>query len=163
LQPLYGNEAWNGYFKFAFVRNPWDRLVSWWSMINGARPLFEAGQPLNRFQSFVLERARTFEEFLDRCDEEVVDPDGRKWIYRNQIEYLTDEAGQLMVDFVGRFETLTQDFETVRQKLGVVQVLPTENRSGHDHYTQYYSSAMAENVGRRYERDIARFGYRFGC
>src|SRR5271169_1046605 len=83
LRELYGVDVWNTYFKVAFVRNPWDRLVSWWSMIDANRAALAHGYPLNKFQRFILERATTFEEFLENCDEEIVDSDGRKWIYRN--------------------------------------------------------------------------------
>ena len=111
---------WRTYFKFAFVRNPWDRLVSWWAMINRNAALAAQGnQPLNGFQRFIIERARTFDEFLVKCDEEFHDVDGLKWIYRNQIDYLTDWSGVLLVDFVGRYETLERDFHEVVGRLGL--------------------------------------------
>src|ERR1017187_9434391 len=71
LRELYGADVWQSYFKFAIIRNPWDRLVSWWSMIDANRAALSAGNPLNRFQRFVLERATTFEEFLENCDKEI--------------------------------------------------------------------------------------------
>src|SRR5262245_23839746 len=51
------------YFKFAFVRNPWERLVSWYSMIvqySKNRPR----QSLDRLWQYALETARSFEEFI---------------------------------------------------------------------------------------------------
>lgn len=159
LRELYGADSWNAYFKFAFVRNPWDRLVSWWSMIDADR----AGTHLNRFQRFILEKAATFEEFLEKCDEEIVDTDGPKWIYRNQLDYLTDSSGRQIVDFIGRFETLQQDFDVIsRRVLGESAPLPHANRSQHSHYCDYFTPALAEKVERRFERDIKTFGYVFG-
>ena len=52
------------------------------------------GHSLNKFHRFILAKATTFEEFLENCDEEIIDSDGRKWIYRNQIDYLTDASGR---------------------------------------------------------------------
>jgi hypothetical protein len=63
LRELYGTDVWQSYFKFAFVRNPWDRLVSWWSMIDANRNLLSTGEPLKEFQRFVLKRANTFYAF----------------------------------------------------------------------------------------------------
>jgi hypothetical protein len=164
LRAVYGDKLWNEYFKFSFVRNPWDRLVSWWCMIEGSRALYERGTPLNNFQTFVLTRAKTFAEFLENCDQEIVDSDGRKWIYRNQLEYLVDEKGAYLVDFVGRFESLARDFEYVTTKvIGQPLQIPHTNRSEHRHYTEYYTPALAEKVARRYARDIAEFGYEFGA
>lgn len=163
LRPLYGLAVWGSYFKFSIVRNPWDRLVSWWSMIDRQREAYNAGSRFNVFQDFVLERARTFEEFLERCDVEVDDNDGRKWIYRNQVDYLTDEDGGLMVDFVGRFESLGNDFSVISERIGRPLTLPHMNQGRHDHYVQYYTPAMADKVGQRFERDIAMFQYKFGA
>ena len=162
LRQRYGEHDWNSYYKFSFVRNPWDRLVSWWAMINGARPRLEQGLPLNKFQKFVLTRAKTFAEFLENCDEEIPDADGNKWIYRNQVDYLTDDAGTSMVDFVGRFEQISADFGHVAQMIGQPHLtLPHTNQSSHAHYSTYYTPAMAEKVGVRYARDLFAFGYGF--
>jgi hypothetical protein len=163
LLALYGANVWQSYFKFAFVRNPWDRLVSWWSMIDANRTALSAGKPLNKFHRFVLERAATFEEFLENCDEEIVDADGRKWIYRNQVDYLTDLSGKQMVDFIGRFERLPEDYALIAGKIpGGLAPLPHVNRSKHRHYSAYFTPALAEKVARRYQHDIEAFGYFFG-
>jgi Sulfotransferase family len=162
LRKIYGEDVWRKAFKFSFVRNPWDRLVSWWANIDANRPAMAAGRPLNKFHYFVLERATTFEEFLENCDEEIIDSDGRKWIYRNQSDYLTDASGKMLVDFVGRFETLQQDYAFISKKIGSTAPLPHTNRSTHGPYTDYYTQAMAAEVARRYRADIERFGYVFG-
>lgn len=159
LRALYGPALWQSYFKFAFVRNPWDRLVSWWEMI---RRNVSEGRPMNGFQRYVASRARTFEEFICRCDAECRDPDGSKWIYRNQIDYLTDVEGEVMVDFIGRFERLEADFGSIAQRLGLSAVrVPHLNPSSHPSYARYYSSELRDFVTERYARDIAFFGYAF--
>src|SRR5262249_54309820 len=90
LRELYGADCWNSYFKFAFVRNPWDRLVSWWSMINANRAAFSNGAILNKSTGSYLRKQLPSRSFFSNCDEEIVDNDGNKWIYRNQLDYLTD-------------------------------------------------------------------------
>jgi len=163
LRERYGANVWDSYFKFAFVRNPWDRLVSWWSLINGHREAYAKGALLPKFQSFVISRAETFKAFLENCDEDFVDADGPKWIYRNQLDYLTDSSGQLIVDFVGRFERLQQDFELVTQRaLGYPLTLSHSNTSSHGRYSEYYCPGLVEKVRVRFEHDIETFGYVFG-
>ena len=61
-------DIWDNYFRFALVRNPWARLVSWWSMIDHRRQAFMSGVPNNRFMTAVLSRAKTFGEFLRNMD-----------------------------------------------------------------------------------------------
>lgn len=161
LRAVYGQATWDACFKFSFVRNPWDRLVSWWSMIDNGRTA--TTRPPNPFFGYVLERARSFDEFLACCTDEVIDPDGRKHIFRNQIDYLVDESGRIIVDYVGRYERLQEGFDEVCRRLGRASVeLPRTNASRHAHYTEYYSPATAELVARRYAGDIAHFGYQFG-
>ena len=163
MREAHGEAVWNACFKFSFVRNPWDRLVSWWSMVDNARDYVDRAQPPNAFFGYVLERAKSFEDFLLRCDDEIVDSDGRKSIFRNQIDYLVDDDGAIIVDFVGRFERLQESFDEISRHLGRASVeLPRTNASQHAAYTEYYTPAMAEIVARRYARDIEHFGYAFG-
>lgn len=159
LRAIYGPEVWQRYFKLAFVRNPWDRLVSWWEMI---RRNASEGRPMNGFQKYVASRARTFDEFIRHCDADCRDPDGSKCIYRNQLDYLTDADGQIIVDFIGRFERLDTDFGMVAQRLGLSAVsIPHLNRSAHPSYARYYSAETRHMVAEHYRRDIDFFGYSF--
>lgn len=160
LRTLYGPELWQGYFKFGFVRNPWDRLVSWWEMI---RRNVAEGRPMNEFQRYVLSNAATFEDFICKCGAEYRDRDGSKWIYRNQVDYLTDSSGAPLVDFIGRFENLPADFGFVAGRLGLkAGPIPHINRSNRRVYAEYYTDELRDIVAHRYARDIAAFGYEFG-
>lgn len=142
------------------VRNPWDRLVSWWSMIDAQRQAFDRGQRFNNFQDYILKTARTFEEFLTRAIRDIPDLDGQKSILRNQIDYLVDEQGRLIVDFVGRFETLENDFQTVcRRIFGGPRKLPHVNTSAHAAYQEHYTDDLAALVAQRFARDVQLFGY----
>jgi hypothetical protein len=71
LREIYGEAVWDSCFKFSFVRNPWDRLVSWWSMIDNARDYVDQAQPPNAFFGYVLKRTKNFEDFLLRCNDEI--------------------------------------------------------------------------------------------
>jgi hypothetical protein len=162
-----GEIEFSSYFTAAFVRNPWDRLVSWYTMIAQAKPrghllrrLLGSAEP--RLWTYVRDNSTNFEEFLRRCTAEIEDRDGRKSFCRNQIEYLTDEHGRRIVDFVGRYENLEADAGRLFDRLGLTDmVLPRINPSRHRHYSEYYSSDLAALVRERYRSDIEAFGYEF--
>ncbi len=94
------------YFKFAFVRNPWDRLVSWYAMIDQARRKVADGtagpkarRPIkkNNLFKYVLRCGPTFDEFVKNCTE-------KQWVANcyysftfNQLRYLTDKNGEMLV------------------------------------------------------------------
>ena len=162
LKLMYGESVWKECFKFSFVRNPWDRLVSWWSMIDGNRAQIDLATTPNRFFKYVLQNARSFEEFICNCHEEIADSDGVKWVFRNQIDYLTDADGNLLVDFVGRFENLSEDFAIVSERVyNRIKPLPHSNKSQHRAYQSYYSKHTRTIVEEAYRADIRHFGYQF--
>jgi chondroitin 4-sulfotransferase 11 len=138
---------WDSYYKFAFVRNPWDRLVSWHRMC------MEFGE--NKFQSYV--RA-TFPEFSDFIRNEESEPLAKT--RQNQLDLITDDAGNLLVDFVGRFEDLEGDFRKTGLATAGVK-LAHLNKSAHADYRSYYTDETRDIVARRFAKDCEYFGYRF--
>jgi hypothetical protein len=150
-----GRAAYDECLSAAFVRNPWDRLVSWYSMIaQSDRDLL--------LHQYVRENSHDFPSFVHNCTRTVRDYDGTKSLCRNQIDYLVDWRGRLIVDFVGRFEAIEADAGLLFRRLGLEGVrLPRVNPSEHQHYSAYYTDELAAVVAHRYRRDVEAFGYRF--
>lgn len=138
-----GRERFDSYFSFAIVRNPWDWVVSLW------RYMVENQE---RFPDAPFERFNTFDGYVRwRCDGN----------YGFQKKWVCDEDGELMVDFVGRFEHLEEDFAEICRLIGVEANLPHKNPSTHAHYTEYYTPETIELVRKTYRPDIQFFGYEF--
>lgn len=147
LKQYLGDELWHSYYKFAFVRNPWSRLVSWYTMC--------VERPSTPFMWFVKENASCFEEFLHLTY-------GRaKKTTFNQIDYISDENGQVIVDYVGRFETLKEDFAHICKQLQVSVELPHKNRGRGSDYREMYTEETKALVADRFARDVKAFGYKF--
>ncbi len=160
-------DEWADFYKVAFVRNPWDRLVSWYTMIREKgemtwRKRILGKRRYNDLTQYVLANSNSFEEFIYNCTDTIDDIDGRKSIIYNQLDYLSDEGGSLIVDFVGRFENLASDSKKVFEQLGFENAsLPHKNSSKHRNYRTYYTEETREEVRRMYSRDIEFFGYEF--
>lgn len=127
------------YFKFAFVRNPWDRLLSFYFFRKTDRAKIKIPDDLS-LKEFILTESGQ--------------------IKFNQYSYIDgfDENS-----FIGRFENLQRDFNIVCDKIGISrQQLPHTNKTNHKHYTEYYDNEMREIVAEKYAKDIEYFGYEFG-
>ena len=148
LKAYLGDQEWRRYFKFAFVRNPWSRLVSWYNMC--------IERPSNAFMWYVKANARTFDDFLN-----MTDGPAAKTVY-NQVDYVSDDQGELLVDFVGRFETMAADFAHVCERLEINVSLERLNASSPVDYRAYYDERTRQVVAERFQRDIKAFGYEFG-
>lgn len=149
-QAELGERAWRQKFSFAFVRNPWDRLVSQyhWRTRNNRTGL--GTNPLE-FNDWV---AAVFEEQDPRYHDETK-------MFIPQLDWITDDDGQVMVDFVGRFENLAPDFEFICRRLGVRATLPHLNRTEHAPYQSYYRPEIVDVVGNWFHKDIDFFGYTY--
>jgi hypothetical protein len=149
------------------------RLLPWYKRLP-FEMIRHSGKALPRSQRFlrkkhykplwqyVLRHANSFEEFLLNCTDVVHDIDGKRSAMYNQLDYITDERGSIIVDFVGRFENLDRDVSSVIAALGLPsRSLPLVNKSHHRHYSEYYSEETKTLVAERYSRDIQFFGYQF--
>jgi len=148
LKRILSEKNWNGYFKFAFVRNPWERMVSFYfnkdpDLIDEARQ-----QGINLADT-------TFEEFLSRIKQV-------NHVYTlEQHKFIINENGKLIVDFVGRFEDLGNDFKKIYERIGIHAKLGHYNRSVHKPYREYFNDETKEITRKMYEKDIEVFQYEF--
>jgi len=80
-----------------------------------------------------------------------------------QAKFLFDERRYRLVNFVGRFENLDEDFAKVCDKLGLgPQSLPHENAArARRPYRDYYNAQTRALVETLYREDIERFGFTF--
>lgn len=61
---------------------------------------------------------------------------------KNQLDWFTNERGEVIVDYIGRFESLNKDWAYISTQLGIQQSLPHLNINTPDtrkHYTEYYT------------------------
>ncbi len=142
-----GEQHFRSYFKFGFVRNPWDRFVSLYM----------------RDSSAEMRSKMSFEEYVE-CVKYSSSTCVHPVPHVNQLDWLVDPDGNLMVDFVGRFESLERDWTTVADRLGISDKLPHKNarESAKKHYTEYYSENTRRIIQDRFSTDIEYFEYEFG-
>ncbi len=74
---------------------------------------------------------------------------------------LFNEKGEVIVDFVGRFENLADDFAYICQYLGLQATMPYLNKSKHSSYQSYYDKDTRDLISEYFKDDIALFGYDF--
>ncbi len=145
-------EEWAHYFTFSIVRNPWERMVSDYHFFKSAGPhLYPEFSAMERSLTDQANRV-DFNTWL-RANAEILNI--------SQLDYLTDENGDHLVDFVGRFESLGDDFAHICRTLDVDAKLPFVNRVERRHYREYYDVQSVELVGEHSRADIAQFGYTF--
>ncbi|HVZ51734.1 MAG TPA: sulfotransferase family 2 domain-containing protein, partial [Pseudolabrys sp.] len=143
------------YFKFCFVRNPWDRLVSSYFYLRkggaGGQDKVWADRHMPQYADFA--------DFVRRW---VNEDNIRTWVhFQPQHSFVCDESLRTRMDFIGRVETIEADFDHVRRRLDIDATLKFTNSSGHRHYGEYYTDELRERVASVYADDIAIFGYEF--
>ncbi len=142
-------DSWDRYFKFAFVRNPWDRMVSLYHYFL---------QDPEKQQSELGKRIAACRDFNDFCRNlDALELDAH---FDEQLSYLIDYEGRLLIDCIGRFETLGQDYGQICARLGLPACeLPHYRKSSHRHYLQYYDDCSLAIIAAKYRNDIAAFKY----
>lgn len=156
---LLASPQYDDYFKFTFVRNPWDRLVSCYcDKIMGKN---HKRHDIGSAAFPEIRKGMPFDEFV-RVVHAIPDKEADSH-FRSQHVSLFGPDGRVMVDFVGRFENLREDFAHVSREIGVPEIqLPHILRSEREPgYRTFYDEDTAVLVGERYEKDVELFGYTF--
>lgn len=144
-QRILPREVFDEYFKFAFVRNPWSWLVSVWMRL----------RTTESHRHFRTVSKLTFPEYV------AFEVERNK---RHQHTFVCDREGELLVDFVGRQESLAADFADVCRRLKIEGVaLPHVGGRKRDHsdYRTYYDDALRDRVAEHWSKDVKLFRYAF--
>jgi hypothetical protein len=145
VRPYLGEEAFSGYFKFAFVRNPFDRFVSYCAFMLRGGDVFQR-QPREAMRHFLF-----------------VEPPEQHILFQPQASLLVGEDGAtLLTDRVGRVEDMQGSYDAICAGIGIPsRPLDRVNGSSRGDYRSYYDQALIDGVAARYAQDLELFGYTF--
>ena len=152
---LLGHEIWDQYFSFAFVRNPWDLMVSsyhWW--LQKAVNMPQYSKHVRRIQNM-----GSFYEFMHSVYGQKMINERHGGLY----DWISDpKTGELLVDFVGKVEQIEEDWQEIckRANINAAQI-GHDNRTDRSNYREYYDDETKKIVARRFRRTIEKFGYEF--
>lgn len=148
---IIGREKWDNNYKFTVVRNPWDKVFSW----------YKYRTQLN--QSNMKTNPISFADWVACTYGENKDPYYyyRPKIFLPQVEWLKNDNGEIDMDKIIRFENLKEDFEIVANEVGVVSDLPHINKTKRTDYREFYDEATKEIIEQWFYEDIKLFNYKF--
>ncbi|ELS03996.1 Sulfotransferase family [Xenococcus sp. PCC 7305] len=144
-------EEYDNFYKFAFVRNPWDWQVSYYHFI--------LKETTHIRHELVKNMPGGFEEYLEWVI--ATKNPFPKGATKLQKEIIVEPNGELNIDYLGRYETLNDDFDHVCQVLNLQTSLPRLNQSKHRDYRGYYNDRTRKLVADNFQEDIELFGYSF--
>jgi len=141
VQQIIGAEEWERHYSFCFVRNPFGRMVSLYHFHRQAKQ-----KEFPQAQLSFIEWVRA---------------GGSGTARKLMSEFVSDADGNRMVEFVGRYENLAEDYADVAGRLGLPPDLSRSNASSHRDYREYYDDESRELVTRWVRADLEAFDYRF--
>jgi len=82
--------------------------------------------------------------------------------HRNQLDWFVDPHGNVIANYIGKFETLQADWQHISTQLDINAQLPHLNENPSErHYTEYYTPRTRRIIAERFRIDIEYFGYTF--
>lgn len=146
-----GKDKWNSAYKFTFVRNPWDKVVSHYEYRR------------KKDKTRMATRNIAFKDWVKMTYGETKNPvyyDNPK-SFQAQVEWLKDDEDRLSIDYFGKFESINEDFNHVKQIVGIDAELPHLNASRRVDYRSYYDDETREIIARWFHEDISYFAYSY--
>ncbi len=148
---IIGKKKWNNAYKFAVVRNPWDKVYSWYKFRVKLNQSKMRSKPIS-FKDWV---ACTYGE-----------PKNPYYYYRAKpfmphVDWLKNDEDIIDMDRIIRFENLQEDFKLVANELGISHELPHINKTAKTNYRDFYDEPTKKIIDKWFQEDIELFGFEF--
>ena len=162
----YGKEKFKEYFKFTFVRNPWDRFISLWVKFKEEVKLQEQFNKL--FELHIDTDFKEPQEVLRYLvlahRKDLLLP---RW-FKPQYEYVHDTNLHVLTNYIGQYEKFQFCFDFLCDRIDVPhKILPwgegehRRHNKEKKHYRDYYDPVMINAVAEIYHNDIKAWHYEF--
>tara|TARA_Y100000287_G_C14137589_1_gene313056 strand:- start:194 stop:796 length:603 start_codon:yes stop_codon:yes gene_type:complete len=150
----------NKYFIFSVIRNPWDRLVSYWKYRQG-KPHAPIDGKIKKFDDWLrFTSSLDLDNLIGKTH--IGNISNFKVGLDLQFNCLVNNKNKINANLL-RFENLQQDFNIICDKIGIPRKqLPHFNKTKHKNYTEYYDEETKQIVAKKYAKDIKFFNYEFG-
>jgi hypothetical protein len=143
VRPYFRPEDFDGFFKFAFVRNPFDRFISYCAFMTREGGQFEKNPQV------------VMRHFMDN-------PPWHHVLFQPQHTFVAGADGNLLTDYLGRVEEMQLSYDEAAKRIGIPsRPLDRVNASSRRDYRDYYDQALIDGVAKLYARDLEYFGYEF--
>jgi len=144
IKSIISPELYKTYYKFTFERNPWDKMVSYYWYCTKRWGVTE-----------------NFREFCLKCKKE----NSGNYTIPSDIERYSIN-GKIDVDFIGRYESLEEDFNQICNTLGIpfnghLTKEKSDFRKEKRQYSSYYDSITKKKIEQEFKKEIETFGYSF--
>ncbi len=133
---------WNTYYKFAFIRNPYDKIISAWYHINRFNIPFQNYINLNKTCNDV--------EYMH--------------MFLPQIRNLIDKTGKININYIGHFEKLEEDFQIILKNIGIKNIIHDTNKKlnkrNHQPFYTYYNQETLNKVNELLKEDFKYLNFK---
>ena len=172
IKKLVGDDVWDDYYKFTFVRNPFDITVSrfFWNVSGkgqkgyettkeGFRDWFEKYLSTDLFHDAKYYSANLAYPFL--IDARCVSDNNLPIFPQGTLNR------EISLDFIGRFENIQADFDFLCDNIGIDRLQlrdknsKTKTRKDKTNYREWYDEEMIEKINYKFEKDLDLLGYGF--
>lgn len=148
---MVGRYNWERCYTFAFVRNPFTKVVSAYNYFTLKNRQSMADKPIS------------FDDWVRKTYGDDKDPFyyySARW-FQSQSDWLKDKRGVISLNKIGKLENIKEDFAEISSKIGVSAPIPHLNKSGKADYRKFYTEASYEAVKTWHQEDLDNFGYTF--
>lgn len=144
VKPFLPAADFQSYFKFGFVRNPFDRFISYCAFMTRDQDVFERDpKAVMRHLLFTA-------------------PPRDHILFQPQHQFFVDDDGEMVSDYVGRIEQMQSSYEEICRRIGIPsRALDRVNATRRGDYRDYYDQQLIDGVATLYARDLDQFGYAF--